>query len=200
MPVPLTVTDGRRKVRAKAPSQLTLKPALTSEWRHDKLSAAQSLFVFLPVTPFSAPPSLMSIFLCLSSYPCISDMSTDPCSIRFHKCHSSSIFLLRLTFALCLLCFSQRQNLSWFNHLSHSTWLTVTWSSLTHSHNLPKQRADTIKPTVPELQFTAVFLSQTTSRFLPHVAIETEAVLSLDEDTVLLTSEVRVQTSRTALM
>lgn len=33
-------------------------------------------------------------------------------------------------------------------------------------------------------------LSQTTSRFLPHVAIETEAVLSLDEDTVLLTSEV----------
>lgn len=32
---------------------------------------------------------------------------------------------------------------------------------------------------------------QTTSRFLPHVAIETEAVLSLDEDTVLLTSEVR---------
>lgn len=36
------------------------------------------------------------------------------------------------------------------------------------------------------------FSSQTTSRFLPHVAIETEAVLSLDEDTVLLTSEVRV--------
>lgn len=35
-------------------------------------------------------------------------------------------------------------------------------------------------------------LSQTTSRFLPHVAIETEAVLSLDEDTILLTSEVRV--------
>lgn len=33
-------------------------------------------------------------------------------------------------------------------------------------------------------------LSQTTSRFLPHAAIETEAVLSLDEDTVLLTSEV----------
>ncbi|XP_030267687.1 exostosin-1c [Sparus aurata] len=31
---------------------------------------------------------------------------------------------------------------------------------------------------------------KTTSRFLPHVAIETEAVLSLDEDTVLLTSEV----------
>uniref|UniRef100_M4AQK3 Exostosin-1c n=1 Tax=Xiphophorus maculatus TaxID=8083 RepID=M4AQK3_XIPMA len=31
---------------------------------------------------------------------------------------------------------------------------------------------------------------RTTSRFLPHVAIETEAVLSLDEDTVLLTSEV----------
>uniref|UniRef100_A0A673AD37 Exostosin-1c n=1 Tax=Sphaeramia orbicularis TaxID=375764 RepID=A0A673AD37_9TELE len=39
-------------------------------------------------------------------------------------------------------------------------------------------------------RFTVVFLSQTTSRFLPHVAIETEAVLSLDEDTVLLTSEV----------
>ncbi|XP_027892224.1 exostosin-1c isoform X1 [Xiphophorus couchianus] len=35
-----------------------------------------------------------------------------------------------------------------------------------------------------------LFSSQTTSRFLPHVAIETEAVLSLDEDTVLLTSEV----------
>lgn len=31
---------------------------------------------------------------------------------------------------------------------------------------------------------------KTTSRFLPHVAVETEAVLSLDEDTVLLTSEV----------
>uniref|UniRef100_A0AAQ4S292 Exostosin glycosyltransferase 1 n=1 Tax=Gasterosteus aculeatus aculeatus TaxID=481459 RepID=A0AAQ4S292_GASAC len=31
---------------------------------------------------------------------------------------------------------------------------------------------------------------KTTSRFLPHVAIETEAVLSLDEDTVLLTNEV----------
>uniref|UniRef100_A0A8D3DSC6 Exostosin-1c n=1 Tax=Scophthalmus maximus TaxID=52904 RepID=A0A8D3DSC6_SCOMX len=31
---------------------------------------------------------------------------------------------------------------------------------------------------------------KTTSRFLPQVAIETEAVLSLDEDTVLLTSEV----------
>ncbi|KAG9355576.1 hypothetical protein JZ751_000414 [Albula glossodonta] len=30
---------------------------------------------------------------------------------------------------------------------------------------------------------------KTTSRFMPHVAIETEAVLSLDEDTVLLTSE-----------
>ncbi|XP_032436584.1 exostosin-1c isoform X1 [Xiphophorus hellerii] len=35
-----------------------------------------------------------------------------------------------------------------------------------------------------------LFSSQTTSRFLPHIAIETEAVLSLDEDTVLLTSEV----------
>ncbi|XP_008421263.1 exostosin-1c isoform X1 [Poecilia reticulata] len=35
-----------------------------------------------------------------------------------------------------------------------------------------------------------LFSCQTTSRFLPHVAIETEAVLSLDEDTVLLTSEV----------
>ncbi|XP_056154291.1 exostosin-1c isoform X2 [Lampris incognitus] len=34
------------------------------------------------------------------------------------------------------------------------------------------------------------YCSQTTSRFLPHVAIETEAVLSLDEDTVLLASEV----------
>ncbi|XP_054910931.1 exostosin-1c isoform X2 [Poeciliopsis prolifica] len=31
---------------------------------------------------------------------------------------------------------------------------------------------------------------KTSSRFLPHVAIETEAVLSLDEETVLLTSEV----------
>nr|XP_023687908.1 exostosin-1c-like [Paramormyrops kingsleyae] len=31
---------------------------------------------------------------------------------------------------------------------------------------------------------------KTTSRFLPHVAIETDAVLSLDEDAVLLTSEV----------
>ncbi|KAL6457136.1 hypothetical protein MHYP_G00340990 [Metynnis hypsauchen] len=31
---------------------------------------------------------------------------------------------------------------------------------------------------------------KTSSRFLPHVTIETEAVLSLDEDTVLLTSEV----------
>ncbi|CDQ68388.1 unnamed protein product [Oncorhynchus mykiss] len=31
---------------------------------------------------------------------------------------------------------------------------------------------------------------KTSSRFLPNVAIETEAVLSLDEDTVLLTSEV----------
>ncbi|XP_019729223.1 exostosin-1c [Hippocampus comes] len=34
---------------------------------------------------------------------------------------------------------------------------------------------------------------KTTSRFLPHVAIETDAVLSLDEDTVLLTSEVCIQ-------
>ena len=34
--------------------------------------------------------------------------------------------------------------------------------------------------------------SQTTSRFLPNAAIETDAVLSLDEDTVLLTSEVRL--------
>lgn len=40
--------------------------------------------------------------------------------------------------------------------------------------------------------------SQTTSRFLPHVAIETEAVLSLDEDTVLLTSEVRVRRTSNA--
>lgn len=40
------------------------------------------------------------------------------------------------------------------------------------------------------MSFAIVFLCQTTSRFLPHVAIETEAVLSLDEDTVLLTSEV----------
>ncbi|KAK2886879.1 hypothetical protein Q8A67_015107 [Cirrhinus molitorella] len=31
---------------------------------------------------------------------------------------------------------------------------------------------------------------KTSSRFLPHAAIETEAVLSLDEDTVLLTSEI----------
>lgn len=36
-----------------------------------------------------------------------------------------------------------------------------------------------------------LWFQQTSSRFLPHAAIETEAVLSLDEDSVLLTSEVR---------
>lgn len=87
-------------------------------WRlSDSMTNCPSVYVSLflslsiSVTPFLRSLSLMSIFLCLSSYPCISDMSTDPCGIWFHKCHSSSTFLLRLPFTVCLFFLLPRQNL-----------------------------------------------------------------------------------------
>lgn len=56
MPVPLTVTDGRRKVRNDT-------GALTSDWQHDKLLL--SLFMSLSLLlSFSGAPS--DIFFCLS--------------------------------------------------------------------------------------------------------------------------------------
>lgn len=47
------------------------------------------------------------------------------------------------------------------------------------------------KPVFSKAHSLLLFFLQTSSRFLPHATIETEAVLSLDEDSVLLTSEVR---------
>lgn len=79
---------------------------LTSEWQRDKLSVDQSVCVSLSFTPsvplFLWSFSLVCNFLCLSSYPCTSDMSTDPCGVCFHKCHSFLTFILRLPLVVCL--------------------------------------------------------------------------------------------------
>lgn len=62
------------------------------------VSCSVCLCISLSFTPHLWSYSLICMCLCLSSYPCISDMSTDPCGVRFHKCHSLSTFLLRLPF------------------------------------------------------------------------------------------------------
>lgn len=79
MPVPLTVTDGRRKVRSSATH--------SSHWRLlRRLSdskticqSRQSVYVSLTL--------LIDVYFILSC-PCTSDMFTDPCGIHLHKCHS----------------------------------------------------------------------------------------------------------------
>lgn len=126
------------------------------DWQHDGLSVAQSGLCISPSLSFLLlshlcysiffGPSPWCIFFCLACHPCISDMSTDPCGVCFHKCHSPTTFLLRLPLSLsCLFIFwLPRQNLWWFTLLSHSTWFTVTWSSLSHSRNPPEHRPDNI--------------------------------------------------------
>lgn len=136
-------------------SHLTLVPAdvLTDSmtdcqllsWVSVSLSLSFLLLSHLCYSIFFGP-SPWCIFFCLAYHPCISDMSTDPWGVRFHKCHSPTTFLLHLPLSLsCLFIFwLLRQNLWWFTLLSHSTWFTVTWSSLSHSRNPPEHRPDNI--------------------------------------------------------
>ncbi len=69
------------------------------------VSCSVCLCISLSFPPYLWPFSFICMFLCLSSYPCISDMSTDPCGVCFHKCHSLSAFLLCLPFTICLFFF-----------------------------------------------------------------------------------------------
>ena len=72
-------------------------------WQTVNRSASLCISFFFLCLCFSFSGLLLwCVFFCLSSYPCISDMSTDPCGIHFHKCHSFSKFLLWLSFTVHL--------------------------------------------------------------------------------------------------
>ena len=92
--------------------------------------------VFLPIHVYLTCPLIRAAFIFISVI------------------HSQSFFSGSLSLSICF--HLPSQDLKWFTHLSHSTWFTVIWSSLTQSHNLSKWCQTTSSLSVPEVKFTPV--------------------------------------------
>ncbi len=116
-------------------SQLRLKPALTSEWQHDKLSVAQSVYVSLFLSlPISGPsPSYVcfSVFLPIRVY-----LTCPPIHVVFafiNVTHSQHFFSVSLSLSV-FFCFLTPMAKSIVTHSSQS--LNVIYCNTIISHSL----------------------------------------------------------------